>query len=110
MRAFDNALHLTASASSERADLARVLLDTREGVVVLDAFVALRPENGGITCEVIVPSHSCNGNEQRYKELIVEAQALVRASPLAGFLAAKPLRWLVVDDYGMGTVQLWPVV
>jgi hypothetical protein len=110
MRAFDNALHLTAGASPERVALARELLESRKGVVVLEGRVALRPEGGGITCEVIDPSHDSTGSEAHYERLVAEGQKLIEAFALVGFVEASPRRWIVVTDSGMGAVQLWPVV
>jgi hypothetical protein len=80
------------------------------GVVLISDVVALRAEPAGIFCEVIDPYHGAHGSQQRYEALIANAKAALEASPLAGTVSSEQLQWLVVDDYGMGTRQLWPVV
>jgi hypothetical protein len=110
MRAYSDALHIEPGADEKRIALARDLVTKCLGVVLISDVLALRAEPSGILCEVIDPHHGAHGSKARYEALIANAKAALEASPLASAVASERLQWLVVDDYGMGTRQLWPVV
>jgi hypothetical protein len=110
MRAYSNALHIEPGADEKRIALARDIVAKRLGVVLISDVLAIRAEPSGVLCEVIDPYHGAHGTPKRYEALIANAEATLEASPLAETVAREQLKWLVVDDYGMGTRQLWPVV
>lgn len=104
MSAYKDALHISANETGGRVELAAELLSSGRGVVVLNHLLALRPVASGLVCEVM--GH--NGrNPHHYKAEVESAQALLANSSLASATAGKKLSWLVVEDYGMGTVELW---
>ncbi len=102
MSAYKDALHIAVQESDRRALLASELLSSGRGVVVLDGTLALRPEPDRILCEVIATPVSL----AKYRGAVEAAQALLKRSTIFKDIS-KPLSWLVVDDYGMGTVVLW---
>lgn len=108
MSAYKHALRLWTDASPQRVELAASVLDRGEEVVLLDGQLALRSESGRILCEVIDPFVDGPKLEQRYHALVQSAQQLLSASPLNAYTRTKHLEWLVVQDYGTGTTQLWP--
>jgi hypothetical protein len=108
MNAYDSALHIDADASPQRLQLAASLLADRTAVVLLCGRLALRAEPERIVCEVLDPYHGERGSEARYRRLIEEAKQLLASSPISAAVRDKNHYWCVVDDYGMGTAQLWP--
>ena len=97
MNAYQNALAIATDTSGSRLDLARELLRTGEAVVLLEHTLALRSDGQRIICEVIT----------RLPE-IAAARAVLEASTIRGAVKAREHEWIVVDDDGMGTFQLWP--
>jgi hypothetical protein len=70
-------------------------------------MVALKPTPAEILCEVIDPEGGVHRCTEEYKVLVENAGRALAASKLGKLLPSKPLRWLVVGDYGAGTIQLW---
>ena len=108
MSAYKHALVVDDAASPERLELAAELLNGGGSVVVLDGVVALRGTTHEILCEVVDPTPSAARGDDEYRILAENAARGLDQSRLARHLPKKPLRWLVVEDYGTGTVQLWP--
>jgi hypothetical protein len=107
MSAYRHALVVTNESSEERLNLAASLLQQGEGVVVLDGVVALRSERDHLLCEVVEPMPSCRRTNDEYASLAHNAAVGLAASRLGARLPNRPLKWLVVDDYGTGTQELW---
>jgi hypothetical protein len=108
MSAYRHALIVDEASSEQRLLLAVGVLDRCEGVVMLDGVVALRPTPDAILCEVVDPTPTAHRCAEEFKALVENAQRGLAESRLAPLLARKALQWLVVDDYGNGTVELWP--
>ena len=102
MSAYKDALHIQSDESGGRLALAQDLLAAGQGVVVLDGILALRPSGGELLCEVIA-----NGSESDFASRIARAQGLLARSTLGLPAPSRKLQWLVVDDYGTGTQELW---
>ena len=107
MSAYKDALVVDETSSEQRLALAAEMLDRCEGVVMLDGVVAIRPTPGAILCEVIDLMPTTHRCAEEFKVLVENAGRGLARSKLATRLPARPLRWLVVGDYGTGTVELW---
>lgn len=105
MSAFRGSLGIDVDTTGQRLDLAREVLDGG-GSVLLQDRVALHSEGDEIECAVITRWISTR-NPELFEREIEEAKELLAASTLVTHLK-KPLRWIVVDDYGMGSIQVWP--
>lgn len=95
------------SSSDQCLTLAAELLDHCNGVVVLEGVATLWPSPHEIECSVIEPVPTIARCEEEYKVLVENAAHALRSSKLGRRLPDRPLRWVVVDDYGTGTVELW---
>lgn len=95
------------SSSEQRLTLAAELLDRCMGVVILDGVATLWPGPGEIECVVTEPTGALARCEEEYKVLVENAARALEASELGRRLPNRPLRWVVVDDYGTGTAELW---
>lgn len=105
---YDHALRIDSASSAQRIALAADLLNNCEAVVLLNDSVALRPSPSEIVCEVIDPGTWQQRSSDDYRAMVAEAASILRNSALFHLLAPKSLRWLVVDNYGMGIGVLWP--
>jgi hypothetical protein len=102
MSAYKNDLHIDSFEEGQRLQLAIDLLEQAQGAIVIDNRLALRAGPRGITCEVIV-----RGSAE--PQLQVEsAKVILNGSAIGKHLHAWKLEWIAVEDYGTGTVQLWP--
>jgi hypothetical protein len=110
MSAYRDALVVDDSSSDQRLDLAVGVLNRCEGVVLLDGVVALRPTPRAIICEVIDPAPTAHRCAEEFKVLVENASLVLANSKLAKWLPSRSLEWVVVDDYGSGTVELWPAL
>lgn len=108
MSAYRDALVVDQASSDARVALAAKMLSSSEGVVLLEGLVALRPDTDAILCEVLDPMPSSHRCAEEFGVLIENAKRALEASKLGDRLPDKPLRWIVVDDYGTGIVQPWP--
>ena len=108
MSAYRDALVVDDSSTDQRLALATTVLERCEGVVLFDGIVALRPTPHAIICEVIDPAPNAHRCAEEFKVLVDNARLGLANSKLSKRLPSRPLEWLVVDDYGSGTVQLWP--
>lgn len=108
MSAYKDALAVDDQSSDQRLALAAGLLAGPEGVVLLAGMLALRPTQSGILCEVIDPVPNTHRCDEEFKVLVENAARMLAASKLGGLLPRKQLHWLVVEDYGTGTAELWP--
>jgi len=107
MSAYKDALTLELSASDERVALAADILVNRAGVVLLDGLLALRPVGAELLCEVIDPTPFAHRCANEYEVLVENARLALKASKLGARLPNRPRKWLVVEDYGTGTTELW---
>ena len=107
MSAYKDALALELSASDERVALAADMLVNGTGVVLLGGVLALRPNGPELLCEVIDPMPSAHRCANEYEVLVENAQLALDASKLGARLPDRPRKWLVVEDYGTGTMELW---
>lgn len=108
MSAYKNALAIDDSSSEQSISLAVELLELGDEVVLYNDVLALRLEAGNILCEIIDPyptSHRC---AEEFKVLIENAQRTLADSKIGHRLQHKQFRWLVVEDNGTGTIELWP--
>jgi hypothetical protein len=108
MSAYKHALVVDDASSEQRLLLAADVLNRCEGVVMLDGVVALRPTPEAILCEVIDPMPTAHRCAEEFKVLVENAELGLARSKLARLLPRKRLEWLVVEDYGTGTTELWP--
>lgn len=109
MSVYRDALQITAESPVDRLALARALLQSGEGVVVLDDRLALRSSQGSVLCEVIDRSIGLpKRGPSEYESLVKAGRQLLQDSPLWEDVRGRELRWFVIHDYGNGAVQLWP--
>jgi hypothetical protein len=108
MSAYKHALVIDDASSEQRLAFAAEVLERCEGIVMLDGVVALRPTPGAILCEVIDPMPTAHRCAEEFKVLVENAGRTFARSKLASRLPRRPLQWLVVEDDGTGTVELWP--
>jgi hypothetical protein len=106
--AYKHALVVDDTSSEQRLALAAEVLDRCKGVVMLDGVVALRPTPDAILCEVIDPMPTSHRCAEEFKVLVENAGRMLAGSKLASRLPRRPLQWLVVEDNGTGTAELWP--
>lgn len=107
MSAYRDALSIGLDASRDRVELAAEILAAGTGVVLLENHVALRPSRTALICEVIDPApleHRC---AMEYEVLLENARRTLEASPLWRRLPQMPQEWMVVEDYGSGTIERW---
>lgn len=95
------------SSTEQRLTLAAGLLERCNGVVVLDGVATLWPSPHGIECSVANTSQGIARCEEEFKVLVENAARALAASKLGGRLPNRPLHWVVVEEYGMGAVELW---
>ncbi len=107
MSAYRDALSVDAEASEQRLALAGGILRDGDGVVLLEGILALRPTPNALLCEVIDPTPSIRRSGDEYEVLVEGARRLLEASRLRAQLPSIRREWLVVDDHGMGTLELW---
>jgi hypothetical protein len=101
MSAYKDALHLTSADQGPRLALAAEILAEGSGVVVLDGVLALRYASDKIQCEVI-------SSGATPPDIQVEAaKRLLQMATLRRVVDSDKCEWLLVDDYGTGTVELW---
>jgi len=110
MSAYRDALRLDAGSSLERVNLAKELLKNGRGVVVLSDRLALRPAGSTILCEVIDCFVDSTRSPSEYRQMVEDAKLLLAGSPLAAEVLGHSVEWLVVADYGNGTIERWPSV
>jgi len=108
MSAYRHALVIDDAASEQRLAFAAEVLERCEGIVMLYGVVALRPTPGATLCEVIDPMPTAHRCAEEFKVLVENAGRTLARSKLASRLPCRPLQWLVVEDDGAGTVELWP--
>ena len=102
-----NTLVIDDFASDQRLALAAELLERSSGVVVLDGVVTLWPRPNEIECAVTLAMPAIARCEEEYKVLVENAARALQASKIGRRLPNRPRRWVVVDDYGKGSVELW---
>ena len=107
MSAYQNALAIEPGAAGQRLALAAEILASGAGIVLLEGVVALRCVGRALFCEVVDPMPSARRCALEYEVLVENARRTLEASKLDAFLPALPRTWLVVADYGTGTVELW---
>jgi hypothetical protein len=76
-------------------------------VVLLDGFLALRLLGHELLCEVVDPMPSTHRCAMEYEVLVENARRALEASRLHPLLPDVPRIWVVVDDCGTGTQELW---
>ena len=104
---YEHALVIDDGSSEQCLARARELLERREGIVILDGVLALRPGPDGIRSEVIDPESESHRCAEEFKVLVENAGRRLAASKLATRLPRGPMRWLVVDGREPGIVELW---
>ena len=110
MSAYKDALYLDSTSSEQRLQLAANLLLTGEVVVLLEGCLALRPYGGRITCEVIDEWSEAQHSQAEYEAMLGRGKSLLFSSKLGSMIPLDRLDWVVVQDYGTGTTQVWPAV
>lgn len=107
MLAYKDALHIDDSSTEAEIAQAIEVLVRCENVVILNDFIALRPEPKRMLCEVvdIAPlSHRC---AEEFAVLLENGQLALSTSGLGGKLPNRRMEWRVVKDHAAGTVGLW---
>ena len=107
MKSFRDALQISCREYGPRLELAVELLLVRSECVVLENTVGVCPENGGFSCEVITRHRNATNASGLYESEFELARQMYEASTLAEALKGQMLRWSVVDDHGMGHVEVW---
>ena len=107
MSAYRDAFSIDADSSDQRLELAAEILATGAGVVMFNNTFALRPTPTCLFCEVVDPAPSSRRCENEFEVLAENAQRMLDSSRLKKRLPNIPRKWLVVADYGTGTVELW---
>jgi len=108
MSAFKHALKLREDDSESRLALALSLLQDGDSPVLFEDEIALWREEDRVVAAVIDPYSDGPDSADRYRELIKSAQKRFDHSSLRQFLPATHFDWIVLNDYGMGTIKLWP--
>lgn len=106
--AYRDALALSAEDNGPRLELALSLLAESKSVVLYEDSIALRRDGSRIYCEVVDPYAEGHETEEHFQQLITASQDLLASSSLNARLPTETLVWIVVRDYGTGTVQVWP--
>ena len=110
MSAYKDAFGLYFDSPRERISTAAAFLRDATTTVIVEGWVALRPTNGdGVLVEVIDRADS-SGGAVHYEDLIAQARSLLENPLFACLVNGMQLDWLVVQDYGTGTVQVWPPI
>ncbi len=107
MSAYRDALSISADSSDQRLELAAEILAAGTGVVMFNDTVALRPTRTCLLCEVVDPAPSSRRCENEFEVLVENARTMLDSSRLRQRLPNIPRKWLVVEDYGTGTAELW---
>jgi hypothetical protein len=103
-------LTIDDSSSDQRLALAAELLERCGGTVSLEGIATLRPCFDHIECAVTDPAPGAARCEEEFKVLVENAAHALRASKLGSRLPDRPLRWVVIDDYGTGSIELWRAI
>ena len=110
MTAYRDAFGLFCDSSGDRVSTAASLLREAKATVLVEDWVALRPiDSDALTVEVIDRTETSD-DAARYERLIVQAKGLLADSLFACLVDGMRLDWLVVQDYGTGTIQVWPPI
>jgi hypothetical protein len=107
MSAYRHALAIDADSPAERLTLAAQRLREREGVVLLDGVIALRLTRHELVCEVVDPEPSAHRCALEYEVLVENARRVLESSRLHDLLPELPRAWVVVEDTGASTVEVW---
>jgi len=107
MSAYRDALRIEPQEAGSRLKLAVELLSSRKAIVLLGDRLALRPMPDRILCEVITQTPALSRGPISHRAEVESAKLMLDASTIKGALGAEKLEWLVVDDYGTGTKELW---
>jgi hypothetical protein len=102
MNTFQGLLHIESSEGGKRLQLAIDLLTNLEGAVLINDVLSLRPNPQGIECAVILTGLIDPQSQ------VENAKRLLEKSTIGQFVQSRKLRWIAVDDYGMGAIQIWP--
>jgi hypothetical protein len=108
MSTYREALAIDDDSSDERIALAVEMLNSGQGVVLLGNTLALRPAKVGIRCEVIDPLPGAHRCAEEFKVLIENAGRALAASKLGRLIPSQSLQWVVVEEHGGRTLELWP--
>ncbi len=95
------------SSTEQRLAYAAGLLERCDGVVDVAGIATLSPSPHGIECSVSNSSNAIARCEEEYKVLVENAARALEASRLGRRLPNRPLHWVVVEDCGMGAIELW---
>jgi hypothetical protein len=107
MSAYKDAVRIDPEESGSRLELARELLRNGDAVVLVGGRLALRPLPDRILCEVVTQTPPPSRGVSAYLTEVESAKRMLMASSIASGVAGRKLEWVVVDDYGTGTTELW---
>jgi hypothetical protein len=105
--AYKNALAIEPDDSDRRMELAAEMLADGEGTVMLGGVLALRSTGHELVCEVVDRNPSARRCENEYEVMVENARLALERSRLHDLLPPVPQKWLVVEDAGTGTTELW---
>ena len=75
---------------------------------MLENRLALRRMKEYVLCEVITQLQPHEHQEEKLAEEINQAKDLLKNSTIQNLVKEYKLKWLVIEDYGSGSVQIWP--
>lgn len=107
MNSSRDALRISSQEMGPRLQLALEVLASGRSSVILDDMILLSREGAGVSCEVFTSSCSNAKAAEAYRQECDAARQHFNASTLGSALFSHTLVWSVVDDYGMGRVELW---
>jgi hypothetical protein len=107
MSAYRNALSIDADSSDRRVEQAAEMLAARAGVVMFHDTIALRATPTCLMCEVVDPTPASRRCDNEFEVLVENAQRMLESSKLGTRLPDIPRKWVVVEDCGADTVELW---
>ena len=108
MSAFKDALALRDNDGPARLELAVSVLRSGDSAVMFEDEIAFWRDGDSLVAEVIDPYSNGPESPNRYQTLIESAKSRFHHSALREALGEAAINWVVVDDYGMGRVKLWP--
>jgi hypothetical protein len=106
MSAYKDAIAIDSNSPEQRVSVAADLL-TAGKVVLLEDMLALRLTDDELLCEVLDPMPSSHRCATEYEVLVENARRALQSSVLWKLLPRTPSSWIVVEDYGTGTVERW---
>jgi len=110
MTAYRNAVDLYLDSPRDRICTAAGFLREAKTTVFVEGWLALRGTSRNAVLVEVVDRADATGRSDHYESLLAQARSLLADPSFACFVEGMQLDWLVVQDYGTGTIQVWPPV